>query len=292
MRRLGVSSGGASPPEPIYGDGSDGEQIFASNGNLGGIVKATTFEVQSGASLNVNSSVLFVHATESITVAGEIDGTGATFNGGRGGNRAFENGNGSDGDPGGDGLFAGGGGVGGDAGDDTNTGGDGQPGGGRIRNPNGLRTLLGPAYADIYDEIAGAGAGGGGGGGGAAATRDGVSGDNEGGAGGDGGDGGAIIVLLAPTVTVTGQIISAGTDGQDGDDGVEEDIFEPSDHGGGGGGGGGSGGAAVLAGATVEDNGTYDFSGGLGGAAGEGQPQANPGADGSDGPGVFVVPVP
>lgn len=112
----------------------------------------------------------------------------------------------------------------------------------------------------------GNGAAGGGGGGGAFGA---------GGEGGPGGRGGAIVILVAPSITIAGDIDcggQAGTNGLPGDAGSNGAGVNDSGGGGGGGGGGGAGGAGGGIGlfyAVLDETGaTYNVAGGLGGTGG------------------------
>lgn len=260
----------------------------SSNTTSSGIVYADDYTVQSGVTVTV-SDILIVIASNSITVDGTIDATGAGGAGstddGDGGSNAGNGENGS--------IFPiGNGGSGGETSDFGVDGGDGGSGDTRssllisdvIRH--NTSTLLDPSIIPIG---AGGGAGHkgaasafnagggtngsppGGGGGGAGDTDSGTPGD-----GGAGGDGGGGVILIAPDITVTGTIEAAGVNGGNGQGG-SNGAFTAD----GGGGGGGSGGLIMLRAASISDGGaTYDVSRGLGGS---GAGNAGDGADGEDG---------
>ena len=267
---------------PIYGTGEDGA-VELTSGSIPTVVNATTFEIPSGT-VDVDG-VTVIRATESITISGELNATGAGSSGGSGGDE-------SDGSQGGEGLLspigAGGSGGSGDAGGSGGSGGDGD-----LRDVVLLREQLNPFPLDLVNDGAGIGAGGGGGGGGQTFSdgTDGEDGDSPGGGGGgtgredsdsgqnggDGGDGGGLIILRAPSVTISGTLRADGTDGESPGDSQTDPA--------GGGGGGGSGGGVLIYTSDYSNTGTISAapgSGGSGGFSGSLTPTRN-GGDGADG---------
>lgn len=304
-------SGGGSV---FYGDGSDGQITDSSSKNRGGIIHATTYTLQQGSTLSLDKQYLVIKATKSITINGKIDGEGASNNGGKasngqGQNFVLEAADGGDGSAGafiprGEGNswnYRKGG-----AGQPTVGGKGGNGGRGDTSAPYRIDMLRSePAILQILRETdTGIAAGGGGGGGGyydvnawGGSCGSGGDGSYPGGAGGgaqyhfaqrdgagDGGDGGGLVALMAPKISVSGEIDVSGSKGEDGKQG-------------GGAGGGGSGGVILLHSNTLsEQTPTYDVSGGSGGNGiaenaddCDGEYSGGDGADGADGEVIELV---
>lgn len=297
-----------------YGDGSDGTLNVTSGTsylNLDQKYQFTTVNISGGATLssnNTNGSVLYICATESITIDGSINLSGVVTIGanswsvvidsvsysspgvadGGWGGYALGGGTGTGGG-GFQGNGFGGGGGGGYDGGNGGTGGNPAGSGGAGGHAVGLTTSQG------YNGGTSAGGGGGAAGGqssqnpgngnatgGAGGSGYGHNGGNASkstvviqGAGGGGGGGGAAgapgvnLVLSAPTLTISGEVIVSGTNGSNGGSGGKG--LGAEDGGGGGGGGGGNAGNVYLNYDTLSlsgeivSNGGYFGSGGAGG---------------------------
>lgn len=289
-------SGGGSV---FYADGSDGQITDSSSKNRGGIIHATTYTLEQGSTVSLNRQYLVIKATESIAINGKIDGKGASKNGGKGGGvEGVQSYQPDDGSAGGPSAFTPVGVSGGYGGTDTveglganNPGGDGGRGGsGDISNPSRIDILRSePAVLRMLretDRAIAAGGGGGGNGDPAAGhgSYSGNDGDFPGGEGqgaqyggidiessADGGGGGGLVALMAPEISVSGEIDVSGGDG--------------GGSSGGGAGGGGSGGLIFLHTDTLsEQTPTYNASGGSGGKGfGSKGYKSGDGADGADG---------
>jgi len=267
----------ANRDPPIFGDGSDGAISHSSAANVGGVVNATTWEVEAGTTVTLDDPVLIVFATNSITVSGTIDAAGMGATGGGGGT----NDNGSNG---GDAAFVPNG-TGGSGGGSSNAynGGSGGAGDTSIISGRGLLRGFGALPMHLLENASGyAGAGGGGGGASFNDTSgtgsDGTAPGGGGGGGGDGtgggssgasgGDGGGCVILIAPNITITGTVDVSGQDGEDTSNNA-------------GAGGGGSGGVVGLYCYQLDDSSaTYTIAGGAGGSAGGAGGDGAAGADG------------
>lgn len=272
---------------PIFGDESDGDVVFSSNTTLGtSSYAASTFTVEAGVTLDMTGP-LIVAATDTISINGVIDASGACAG------------------PGGDAQFSplGAGGEGGQ----VNGGGSavGENGGdGDQTGPLTRRDLIRVTSAVLSDLNNGpAGAGGGAGGDGeqrdnyTGDTGDNAPGDSPGGggaggltstfpvgSGGNGGAGGGAVYLIAPNVRGSGEIRCDGEDGTDGNAGNAP----------GGGGGGGSGGLNAVFAEEYDFTGTRTAAGGTGGQPGTfegGTSFAIPGEPGADGAEGIVITV-
>lgn len=275
-----------SPPStianPFHGDQSDGSITVSSNTTEDELINATEYTVENGVTVTPSGRSLIIKASEKITIDGTIDGTGAIPGG-----SAAQNGS--------PGFFypqqGGGGGGQGQNGGNMPDGGDGGDGD-TTQTPK--RATVAHSWNEhyFYEAVSvGAGASGGGGADGEGSNSNnnstggesgsfpggaGSGGFNEGGTenapGGPGGGGGALIVLMAPTIEVSGSILAAGEDGTDGT--VDGSVSS-------GAGGGGSGGTIFIAANDLTENTpTYDVSKGVGGTAPAATYQGGDGADG------------
>jgi len=291
----------------VFGDGSDGNVSPATGTQTSDVLFTENYTIGSGVTRTVEGT-LIVHAQDTIQIDGTLEAV-STLPGGDGGpttsgsgipgdngpNGVYIPGNGTggaggnpgDADPG---NFAGGGGGGGqgafNGGDPGGDGGDGGGATGTIPPETTTGTVGGDALLSTrsgWDELftlpSDAGAGGGGGGSG---------GEDEGGArdgqfGGDGGRGGGIIILVAPNITGTGTVSTAGENGQNGKE--SSSVGQGGDQpGAGGGGGGGSGGLLYTVGDNNVGSGlNLDVSGGAGGIGGEADSNGHTGGDGANG---------
>ena len=275
----------------MYGDGSDGPLNVASgttNLALDTKHQFTTVSVASGAVLSTTDtvgSVLYICATDSITIDGDIDLRGKVSRGQNSwsitiDSRTYSSPSSAAGGSGGNALSSGNGGVqgngfgGGGAGGGIQ--GDGFPtlrgghggAGGAPGGSGGAGVTLGASGSSVGNN-GGTSSGGGGaifsfvgsrtsGAGGAAYGNTGTSGPNTadhaqgggGGAGGQAGTPGIHVVLLAPSVTINGSIFTSGTNGLNGGNGangyVGNDIASTFRGSGGGGGGAGNGGSVYV----------------------------------------------
>ena len=194
-----------------------------SSSNYNRITMADTILFSGGATVGISGVAMFI-ARNSITINGQIIGTAFGGPGGAGG------GGGGAGTAGGSGLIS----AGGDGGGNTNggnfynfvgTGSTGSFAGGFL---NELKyTIMNPPlpylYYENYNYFRGAGGGGGKHDAGTAVA-------------GGGGAGGAGLILIAPTITISGIITLDGASGGNAVDGT----------GGAGGGGGGAGGCCFI----------------------------------------------
>lgn len=314
-----------------FGDGSNGALNVASTTSLPLNTKLqyTTVNVQAGATLTTNStigSVLYIMATESITIDGTInvsnkvdygnntwgvtiDGDTYTSPGVRnGGNGAWFTGatqglqsRGFGGGGGGAGLTLSGttylGGNGGTATGSNPNGGDTAS---VVRTSNGITSDRnngtsggggsGVGFVRIQNLTGSFSARSNGGRGGETFGDDGADGSNSysgsgsatlnnfagggGGAGGRAGRAGVHVVLIAPTITINGTVITSGTNGTDGGNGGANygSGGNPTGHyglGGGGGGGGNAGNLVVKYGIDFTA-GTHTANGGSAGDGGRG----------------------
>jgi len=281
---------------PIFGTGEDGDEVVTGTSFENGIQNYKRFEIASGGTARVNGWGV-IYAQDEIVIDGTIDGEGRGGSGGAG-SESNNGGSADDGEDGEDALFipTSTGGTGGPAPGFAGDGGDG--GSGDTRSAVNLYEQLPHGIDfDVFNEgVSSAGAGGGGGGG-ASTDRNnsdpGEDGSSPGGGGGgarhdfnrsvgrggDGGDGGSFVALIAPKITITGDINCSAEDGEDGD----EDGGIGS-----GGGGGGSGGVIFIKGSVVENSGTLDVSGGSGGQGPGNNQDGGDGADGEDGEIIIV----
>lgn len=176
----------------------------------------------------------------------------------------------------------------------TNTGGASRAGAAAttgtqsVTNPktSALGTLMidtASTYAQLKSNNATSGSAGG------SSGATGTGGSNSGGGGGGGGAGsnGGILVLAAPTITIsaTGVIQAKGGAGGNGGNGAASTQTNDGGGGGGGGGSGGSGGVVVLIYKTLSNSGTISVAGGAGGTGGTGGAAGGAGGQAGD-PGV------
>jgi len=232
--------------EDIFGDGSDGAVTLSSDTDMGGIYNYTTFD-DGGNTITTTDSCLIIRATTSITISGEIDASGK---GGDGGSYAYI-------------VYS-------------------ETYGSYINTyqSSGLKGILDLNSTFIsnlskdninsnnIENFVGM-IGGSGGNGGNAIARVGCTVY-----GGNGGNGGGIVILIAPTITITGTIDVSGNNGGGGATQYKTVAY---------GGNGGDGGLIILGYSSISDaSANYNYSGGIGGSvSGDGVNIA--GSIGSDG---------
>ncbi len=299
---------GIEPPPAIYGDGSDGDVVQTTATLSGDILQTDNFTINSGETVTVEGTYI-VHATDTITIDGELQAV-ATNSGGSGAGGGA--GSGSPGQDGPDGEYVEGDGLGGDGGNSGNgengfdgnfasgaggggrgafgfgsSGGDGGDGGTALSTIPSETTVSSigtgaflqneDGWSDLYALPNDVGAGGGGGG----AGGDGEQSFDINTPGGDGGRGAGMILLIAPNIEGSGTVSCPGENGSDGDEPLGSGG---SQAGGGGGGGGGCGGLLYLISENaVASSLTTDVSGGTGGAGGFADSSGHNGGDGADG---------
>lgn len=326
-----------------YGNGSDGAlNLTSGTRNLALNTKHqfTTVNVSSGATLTGigNGSVLYITATESITISGNLhawnnvrgqSSNSVTINGevfrspsvADGGNGASIGSTTSPGGTQGSGFGGGGaggwynspsrGGAGGSGSPSPGTGGTGVTGTSGASRMTAAGRNGGNSSGGSGGLDSGWGSGGGqtaiSGAGGSAYGANGGRGHRTAGgnpqiyAGGGGGAGGRAappgmhIVLQAPSVTITGTVVTrelATKDGQKGGNGgagyTLDGVFGDTansylDGAGGGGGGGTNGGNLYIRTNSLANSATYGMSGGTGGAKGTGYNDGYAGSNGSSG---------
>lgn len=280
--------------DPIYGDGSDGSITRSSNGNENGVLNVVDYTIQSGVTRTVSNGTLVIHAQDSITISGTLDGSGADGGGGSGGTVTSATIDGGDGGEAGaivvlvapkitiSGTVTLDGGNGLDGGDGGSTGVD------RTGNSgsNGQQGW--------WDGGGTGGSGGSGGGNGSNGTSPGGGGgggseSDQGRSGGSGGDCPSPSLSSQQRNVVRTSVFRGEYDevytlsvrgGSDGGGGGSGSADTNGNEGGGGGGGGGCGGVLVLVGRSVDtSSGTISTAGGSGGTGGTG----SGGGDGGDG---------
>jgi hypothetical protein len=228
----------------LYGAGADGAiHISADTGSYSGLKQCTTFLLDATKTLTLNGNLVVI-ATTSITISGTIVGTGqSTLAGGVGTSSA-----GAGAAAAGYAFFtlgSAGGTYGSDAGGAGSAAFAAYPGFGTVlsytRRSYDILTTL------ITSVLQGATSGSSGG---AGAVNSGT--------GGSGGKGGAMVILIAPTITITASTGAITTNGAAGTNGSGTGAC---------GGGGGNGGDVVLAGKTITVSGTITQTGGAGGTS-------------------------
>jgi len=244
----------AAPPILLdRGEGEAGDLVYTSNDSIGdGYLNVSTFEVEAGVLLDFVGEQLVIRATTEIIIAGTLRGlrplsnptTGVSAGesegmmiqmGGSGGGGGGKDAAGATGRSGA-GTYQLTGGAGGPSSTNGSVGGS-RPGVGSAL-PENIKLVLSAGSLSWYG-----GANGG-------------NGQDEGAGGGLGGRGGSCVVLVAPTITITGTLNMAGESG----------VTTGSGHGGGGGGGGGIIIACSENGLTA-GGGTISVAGGVGGTA-------------------------
>lgn len=231
----GYSSGsGESSSSPIYGSGTDGS-IYKTGGSTNGVLYTTTYEIASDSTVSTSGTVIF--ANEEIIINGKLNGTGG---GGSGWDGACIYGDCS---------------------------GPEAPSPGVVTewSSKDISDLSNP-ITQSFENLANIPWGGRGGGGGnfeyVDEGSDYVQVDSD----TVGGDGGAMITLVAPKITVNGEIIVSGTDGEDGSecrDGEYRDDFAEA------GADGGDAGSAILASPSISGTGSLINQIGHGGTGAE-----------------------
>lgn len=307
----------------MFGDGSDGPlNVTSGTTNLALDTKHqfTTVNIDTGAILSTTDttgSVLYISATESITIDGNIDlrnkvsrgqnswfvtidsrtyTSPSTQNGGSGGGGAGASNGGSQG------SGFGGGGAGGattpsgvqDRGGHGGAGGPSSGSGGASRTTTGAGNAGGASSggggaALILSGSTTSGAGGfayGNNGGNAiTSNHETASSGGGGGAGGMAGHPGVHVVLVSPSIIINGNIYTGGGDGQNGGSGGSGTSTYATAGSGGGGGGAGNGGSVYIftKRSGFEDNGTYNMLGGYVGLPGTGYQSGGFGGAGTHG---------
>lgn len=222
------------------GDGSDGDFIPETDCAIGGIKNYKRVFIKAGVTVSLNQQ-LVIKATDSVVIAGTINGNGSPGANGAGGAGGAMGGNG--------GLM-----YGSDsnktdilptAGQNGTGGGHGGAGGGYYKNGG---TAGGNSFIDMNHIVYCTYGGNGGGGGSAYCVRTGYFS----GAGGGGGYGISIIALDVALLE-GGKISADGGDGQDG----RQRYVAP--------GGGGGGGAITIIGNIVKNSGDISVAGGIAG---------------------------
>ncbi len=222
------------------GDGSDGDFIPETDCAIGGIKNYKRVFIKAGVTVSLNQQ-LVIKATDSVVIAGTINGNGSPGANGAGGAGGAMGGNG--------GLM-----YGSDsnktdilptAGQNGTGGGHGGAGGGYYKNGG---TAGGNSFIDMNHIVYCTYGGNGGGGGSAYCVRTGYFS----GAGGGGGYGISIIALDVALLE-GGKISADGGDGQDG----RQHYVAP--------GGGGGGGAITIIGNIVKNSGDISVAGGIAG---------------------------
>lgn len=264
-----------------YGDGSDG--VFSSVGastlsNL--LYNHTTFALNSGHTITIDTPVCIIRATTSIVIDGDTNATGDLIAVGAGANMGKLAGS-----PGSSGGGGGGGGASldgssdiafpgkpGEDGDSSNfvQGGAGGAQGASLVSPNGSNGTAGAAplttqkalIASLFSTLlSGGGRKGGDGGEGGFDLVNIVGSRIPAGAVGIGGLGGALIVLIAPSITIA----AASTTNLTGQAGTNATAPAAGGSNSGGGGGGG-GGSLIKVSPSITDAGTTITTGGAGGS--------------------------
>ena len=222
------------------GDGSDGDFIPETDCAIGGIKNYKRVFIKAGVTVSLNQQ-LVIKATDSVVIAGTINGNGSPGANGAGGAGGAMGGNG--------GLM-----YGSDsnktdilptAGQNGTGGGHGGAGGGYYKNGG---TAGGNSFIDMNHIVYCTYGGNGGGGGSAYCVRTGYFS----GAGGGGGYGISIIALDVALLE-GGKLSADGGDGQDG----RHHYVAP--------GGGGGGGAITIIGNIVKNSGDISVAGGIAG---------------------------
>jgi len=248
-----ADSGGNTSLPPwlqFYGDGSEGPYIPGGTATLEGEHWFSSVNIAAGVTVRTTHTVpMIIRSTGTCTVAGTIGNSAAT-GGGNSGAGAFWGGSGGGGGGGtaigavGNPALYGSGGDKGSAG--TAGGGAGGDGPAAASLPSFQKALLlssGNVWPQnfLYGGAIGVGGAIGGGGGSA---------------GGAGGKGGGLIVLVCPTINLTGTV---DVGGQNGGDSTGNNI---------GAGGGGGGGILIMRSPALTNSGTINTAGGSGGSCG------------------------
>ncbi len=243
-----LAASAASTPQ-LYGDGSDGAiHITSDTGSYSGIKKATTFVLDAGKTLTLTGHTV-IFAKTSITINGNITGTGASPLAAGVGATTTANG----GNAGGNAIF-----IIGSAGGSalSYTGGLGSP---FISTYPGYAAALNVAFysttyagVQLLTGLLLSGVFGGASGGGGAATTAAAH-------GGNGGKGGACLILIAPIIVIaaTSTITLSGAAGA---------AATSTSGNAAGGGGGGNGGFCILMGKSITNGGVFTSNGGTFGA--------------------------
>jgi hypothetical protein len=268
-----------------FGDGSDGDATIATNTDLGAsnIKYYDNLTVNSGITLSGNSP-LIIFAKTSVTITGGISvddaGTGgAQTAGGAGGTSSGTYGTvgaggtaGNSGTAGylSNGTAGGAGGSGGGRDQDPGTSGSAGSTGGAVPTAIVDTNIIQKSLINILSKpnlfATGGNAGGSGGGGAGANSAAGAGGT--GGVGGAGGHGGGVLIIVSPTIIITGTLSANATNGANGGDGVDAATAFGGKAGGGGGGSGGNGGYIFLGYFTKTETGTITATAGTGGTGG------------------------
>lgn len=241
------------------GDGSDGDFIPEADCTISGVKNYKRVFIKAGVTVSLNQQ-LVIKATDSVVIAGTINGNGnlgangaGGAGGAMGGNGGLKHGSGSDKTyvlptPGQDGAGGGRGGA-----------------GGGYRQSEGAAG--GNSFSNMNDSIYCTYGGNGGGGGGAASSY------YTGHVSGAGGGGGYGISIIAPGVALLegGKISADGGNGQDG----QQYYSAP--------GGGGGGGAITIISNIVKNSGDISAAGGIAGELIDDTGQGTAAADGEAG---------
>ena len=228
------------------GDGSDGDFIPETDCAIGGIKNYKRVFIKAGVTVSLNQQ-LVIKATDSVVIAGIINGNGSPGANGTGGAGGAMGGNG--------GLYVRGDSDTGNSGSETKAAMPGQDGtgGGRGGADGGYYQSKGAAggnsFSNMSDSIYCTYGGNGGGGGGANPNY------HTGYVSGAGGGGGYGISIIAPDVALLegGKISADGGNGQDG----TQHYTAP--------GGGGGGGAITIISNIVKNSGDISAAGGIAG---------------------------
>lgn len=265
------------------GDGSDGAFSSIGASTLSDFLyNYTTFALNSGHTITIDTPVCIIRATTSIVIDGDINARGVDIAGGAGalmgslgdslgssgggggqGGLGYNSGGadnigelGDKGEDGGNTYFAAGG-VGGFNTSLFSTGASGTVGASPATNQKALISSL---FTHLIAR--GGGKGGDGGRGGDGSGADIIVGA----AGGIGGLSGVLLILIAPSITINAATIDLT--GQAGTNGTNANLTTSGYGGGGGGGGGGAGGSLVKVSPSITDVGTTTVTGGAAGSGG------------------------